>query len=311
MKRLHSVSGGVGAEVQARILAALARTAGLFRHRGVSRATWHLARVFGRDNSAILRIDSDALLRVYLDDGRWTALFDPRYRYEPEIHRLLQTLLSPQTYFLDGGANSGYWSVLAQRRCRKVLAVEAAPKIFERLEDNAALNGSEVTACHGALWRADGESLTIVTHARRHARSSVVRRRNEVGRHGYFSELVTSVTIDSVTREHFSDPSAPVVIKLDVEGAEIPAIEGAERTLAERDAVLLYEDHGRDPSSSVSVYLADRGFALFANPPGSTPRQVTPREIVAMKIDPRKGYNFAACQPDSDFTGKLLSCRGS
>jgi FkbM family methyltransferase len=276
-------------------------------HRGLGRTTWQLARFFDRDNSALLRIGDDSFLRIHLDDGYWTALLDPQYRYESQMHEVLDAILTPETYFFDGGANIGYWSILVQNRARGVVAVEATPRTFERLQENAGLNGSQVTTRLGALWRADGEPLTIVTHARRHARSSVVTRRDEVGEGGYFAESVTSVTIDSLAGEYFSDASAPVILKLDVEGAEIAALEGAKRTFAERDVVVLYEDHGRDPSCGVSVYLADLGFKLFAFPSGASPEEVSPRQIAELKTEPKKGYNFAACEPESAFRDKLHS----
>ncbi len=300
-------SGGTGARLQAGILGIAARITRPVDHRGVGQLTWRLARFFDDDNSVLLKVDGDRVLRVQLNDGYWTALLDPQYRYEPQIHQLLDALLSDETYFFDGGANIGYWSVLAQQRARGVIAVEAAPVTFERLQANVALNGNVVTTCLGALWRTDGEALTIVTHARRHARGTVVWRRNEVDQHGYFAESVTSVTIDALVGQHFPDSAAPIILKLDVEGAEIAALEGASETLADRDVVLLYEDHGRDPSCAVSVYLAELGFTLFATPPESRPHVVNPAEIAETKIDARKGYNFVACRPNSGFTTKLLS----
>jgi hypothetical protein len=48
----------------------------------------------------------------------------------------------------------------------------------------------------------------------------------------------------------------PAVIKLDVEGAEIAAIEGA----AGMDALFIYEDW---PSSTVTAYLLDKGYCVF------------------------------------------------
>jgi hypothetical protein len=50
------------------------------------------------------------------------------------------------------------------------------------------------------------------------------------------------------------DAQAPTVIKLDVEGVEIEAIEGA-KTLLSGDSLLICEDHGSDRAHGVSYHL--------------------------------------------------------
>jgi hypothetical protein len=50
------------------------------------------------------------------------------------------------------------------------------------------------------------------------------------------------------------DAARPVVVKLDVEGVEIAALQGAER-LSRRDAVFICEEHGADREHLVSRHL--------------------------------------------------------
>jgi hypothetical protein len=97
-----------------------------------------------------------------------------------------------------------------------------------------------------------------------------------------------------------------VVVKLDVEGAEIPAVEGARKTLSERDVVFLFEDHGQDPTCKVSRHLMDMGMVVMS--PGRR-RPLEIREIAALKIDPTRGFNFAACRPDAPFVESLARPR--
>ncbi len=52
----------------------------------------------------------------------------------------------------------------------------------------------------------------------------------------------------------------PAVVKLDVEGAEIAAVEG----LGDMDAMLVYEDFPRQ-GMKVTRYLLERGWKLFTD----------------------------------------------
>jgi len=301
-----TVHGGAGARLQAAAVQLLARAARPVGHRGVQRLTWMLSKHFDRDNRVTVLIGEGSRLRVYLDDGYWTKLLDPGFAYEPEIRDMLDRVLTPETIFLDCGANIGFWSVLTRHRARRVVAVEASPETFHRLTDNIALNGGGVDAVHAALWGQDDASLSIVGHHLCHAAASVCERDADAGRNGWRSFDVASVTIDTLLRRHCAGLSGPVVVKLDVEGAEIPAVEGAKETLAERDVVFLFEDHGLDPTCKVSRHLLDMGMVVMS--PGS-PRPLTIREIAAVKVEPTRGYNFAACRPDAPFVELLARPR--
>ncbi|MHB9863790.1 FkbM family methyltransferase [Streptomyces sp. YIM S03343] len=296
------VHGGAGARVQAAAVRLLARAARPVGHRGVQRLTWMLSGCFDAGNRVTVRIGEESHLLVHLDDGYWTKLLDPGFVYEPEIADMLGRVLTPRAVLLDCGANIGYWSVLTRHRARRVVAVEASPETFHRLTDNVALNGGGVTAVRAALWNHDDVPLSIVGHHLSHAAASVCERNGEAGRDGWRSFDVTSVTVDSLVARHGAGEAGPVVVKLDVEGAEIPAVEGAGRTLAERDVVFLFEDHGQDPACKVSRHLMDTGMVVMS--PGRR-RPLEIREIAALKTDPTRGYNFAACRPDAPFVEAL------
>lgn len=301
-----TVHGGAAARLQAAAVQLLARSARPVGHRGVQRLTWMLSKHFDRNNRVTVRLGEDSRLHVYLDDGYWTKLLDPGFAYEPEIGDMLDRVLTPEALFLDCGANIGFWSVLTRHRARRVVAVEASPETFHRLTDNIALNGGGISAVHAALWRQDDSSLSIVGHHLCHAAASVCERDADAGRDGWRSFDVSSVTVDTLVRRHCAGLTGPVVVKLDVEGAEIPAVEGAKETLAERDVVFLFEDHGSDPTCKVSRHFLDMGMTVMS--PGRR-RPLTIREIAAVKVDPTRGYNFAACRPDAPFVELLARTR--
>jgi FkbM family methyltransferase len=296
-----------------RLIAFASRLAG---GRGMQKCTWILARVFSPTHAAILETASGARLKIRLADGYWTRLLIPGYSYEPEIGATLARVLAqPDVFFLDCGANIGYWSVVLSRMlpAGRILAVEASPPNYAQLAENAALNEGKFQTVPAALWERDGEEAVIVSHELRHAGSSIVERRDKISVAGYTGYTVPTVTIDSLCDRYVPDPAAKlpaakphaakIVIKLDVEGAEIPALHGARKVFAERQALLLYEEHGQDAECRVSAFvLNELGFTVFhcGQDARCTPMRSL-EDIRRLKVDPHTGYNFVACAPGSAF----------
>ena len=312
--KIMEVSGS-SAGIHLFCLRAAAALAGSLHNHGMQRMTWNLAPLFDSQNAAVVELPSGGKLQVYLNDGYWSRLFIKGFKYEAEIEHVLKCVLTqPDTYFLDLGANIGYWSVVASRLLPpgRVVALEASPPQYERLCRNAELNGGSFEAILGAVWLRDGDTLVIVAHDRRHAGSSVVNRREKVGQAGYHEYGVQSITIDSVCERYIPNPNARVVIKLDVEDAEIQALQGARAVLSSREVVVLYEDHGQDPSCHISEYFFNNfEFDIFYCDEQNTLTRVNSvADVRNVKKNASTGYNFHACTRDSTFSRILASrCR--
>ena len=82
-----------------------------------------------------------------------------------------------------------------------------------------------------------------------------------------------------------------MVVKLDVEGAEIPAFEGAGDVLAQRRVTVVYEDHGADATHKVTRHVLDLGMGVF-DPTTGAP--LTIEGVAARKTDTVHGFNFLA-----------------
>ena len=302
-------AGGFSAAIQLLCLRAIGAISARMGNRGMQSSTWRLARyVFGGGNSAVLEMASGGRLKIGLGDGYWTRLLIPGYVYEPEIWPALsRALAEPGVYFLDCGANLGYWSVVCSQFLPpgRVLAVEASPPNYAQLAANAKLNDEKFTTVWGALWERDGEDAVIVSHNLRHAGSSIVDRRERIGQSGYREYTVSTITLDSLCDRYVCDPGAGIVVKLDVEGAEIQALRGASRVFRQRPVLLLYEDHGGDRESKVSDFVMNElGLTVSAcGPDGAVRRMRSLADVRQEKVDPHVGYNFAAYSPSSSFAG--------
>lgn len=123
---------------------------------------------------------------------------------------------------IDGGAFKGDSTHLFAEilKPEKIIAAEADPKTFKKLEAYAAQEKcSSVTAVHVALWDTDGELEYI---------SSGSRGSGNEGRNQRAKTMsVPCLTIDSILNGGSVD-----MIKLDIEGAEDRALDGAVKTIA-------------------------------------------------------------------------------
>jgi len=130
--------------------------------------------------------------------------------------------LRADEHFLDVGANIGSYTVLAASGPRaRVTAVEPIPETFAKLELNIALNGfsQRVRACKMGLSDSTGtlrfsSGLDTVNH---------VLAKNE---------NLPAVEVPVLTLDDLVGDDCPRLIKIDVEGHELPALKGAKRTLA-------------------------------------------------------------------------------
>jgi len=148
-----------------------------------------------------------------------------------------------------------------------------------------------VTLLRAAIHARTGETLTFVNTHLSHASARL--EDGGAAFAGDHTETVETLAIDDLV-----PPGTPALIKLDVEGAEIAAIDGAARALAD-GAVLIYEDHGNDPACTVSAHLLGMpGMRVFACGNGLSGMTDIAR-IRSLKSDPFKGYNFVAAQAGS------------
>lgn len=135
----------------------------------------------------------------------------------------LQKLFRERKYstILDGGAFKGDSTQLFAKAISttRIIALEADPKTFRKLENYAASEElTMVTPIHAALWDADGELSYVSSGSRGSGQAGQNQRSRNV--------RIPCRTIDSI----FADTSVDL-IKLDIEGSEERALIGAENTI--------------------------------------------------------------------------------
>ncbi len=265
-----------------------------FHPPGFGRLTrWLGKNVFQPDGRYVFRFGQDRRARFSfpLNDPYWTALLLPGREYETEVRETLSRVLTPGTVLLDCGANLGYWSCFAATFLspREIVAIEPFPSTFHQLLLNAQLNGG-FQCVQAAVHKTDGLRVWL---AGKEAAS--VRIRDGAGGSGDLGAWVQTISLDTVCREYVRSDPLRLVLKLDVEGAEMAALDGAAQLL-QRKPLLIYEDHGSDVDCTVSRYIGSRlGWQIYAWFPERGFQSVQIPEIRAIKRNPRVGYNFVAC----------------
>ncbi len=149
--------------------------------------------------------------------------------YEPTEMKMLLRLLDGATSFIDIGANIGWYAVHAAALFPelKVVAIEPVSATHAVLARNIELNNGAVVAVHAGLSGEAGSGVMQVPQTMAGAASLHLSR--EYGDEK--AEAVSLTTLDAIAAEW---EIAPDVVKIDVEGAELPVLRGG-RTTLERD----------------------------------------------------------------------------
>lgn len=209
-------------------------------------------------------------------------------KYFPPHFELALELAPADGVVLDLGAHLGTFTLAAAASGRRVVAVEAAPRNVEMLEESARANGL-------------ADAITIVPAAVSN-RSGTVRFQQE-GAWGQVTDSwwaadIVEVPARTVT-EILSDLAIERVdvIKIDVEGSEIAAIQGMAELLARPDAPsIVYESNAHTlrmfdvtPEQLVGA-LADFGYDSYLV--AGEERELTP--VTRASFQPETNVDYAA-----------------
>lgn len=243
---------------------AVSWTSSLWRQRGLGTIFLKLndVRAF-RGTECTVEFAPGCLFRLPVFESYWGPTVIGGRPYEPEVVNVLRSFTDLQPTFIDGGANWGYFSILVtgpEFRYRTALAVEANPSTFARLNDNARVNGERFSCVPFALAARSGERVQM-TKAQHHAVAHVQTHATRASADHKTVEVET-ITIDDAVQRADLFGRDRFVLKLDVEGQEIPAITGAQRLRDEKDHVIVYEDFA-STEFRTTAHLMSEGTPVF------------------------------------------------
>ncbi len=161
--------------------------------------------------------------------------------FDPNEFAFLDRMLRPGMTFLDIGANEGVYSVFAARRVGAAGAVwsfEPSRREIDRLKRNLAINGLAARVFPIALAESAGEAeLTVAGYGHEG--------QNTIGGMAYEdTEVASRERVEIARLDDIVEREAPARIdamKLDVEGAELRVLRGAEAALGRYRPIVLFE----------------------------------------------------------------------
>lgn len=184
--------------------------------------------------------------------------------YEMDLQHAISHFVKPGMTAFDVGANIGYISLQFARAVGpegKVVSIEALPQNIKRLQGHAAINpfAANITVLNAAVVDASAPVTFLV-----HGSTSMGKAVGSAGR-GKNDQYTNQITVDGVSLDDLVYQKgfpAPDVIKMDIEGGEVLAVQGMRRLLQEKHPILLVELHGHEAAQAVykALFEADYTF---------------------------------------------------
>jgi len=173
---------------------------------------------------------------------------------ETEQTAAIINALSIGRVLFDIGANVGYYTILGARLVGsqgKVIAVEPVIRNLVYLYKHTLLNkASNVSIIPAAC--SDTLSLATFSLGKNFSTGFLASRRHEGNSSERASFLVPTVTVDAIVQQL---GTCPDVIKVDVEGAELSVLKGAQVTLREAKPRIFLSTHSEVLRSNCLEYL--------------------------------------------------------
>lgn len=156
--------------------------------------------------------------------------------YEKPTSRVIRALLCPGDYVVDGGANIGYFTLLASTAVGDsgtVLAFEPAVPVRRRLTENVQINQRTNVLIRPEALSDSAGSVTLNVGPTSHSGISSLRP---------ICDAAETLLVETVCLDDIVDSSQKIaLIKLDVEGAEHKAIRGMRQTIRHYHPDLIVE----------------------------------------------------------------------
>ncbi|EAY30075.1 FkbM family methyltransferase [Microscilla marina] len=207
--------------------------------------------------------------------------------WEQQSIQLWEKLCTVNDCIIDVGANTGVYALIAKtvRPTAQVVAFEPVKRVFEKLQENIALNQFDVKAYELALSDSDGKA-TIYDQDTEHTYSVTVSQ--DLSPEGV-DTVATSIDIirfDTFIAQH----QLPKVglMKIDVETHEPEVLEGMGEYLDTMRPTLLIEILTNEVAQRVEKLVEGKGYLYFDLDEKNPPRKVD-------RIQKSGFYNYLIC----------------
>jgi FkbM family methyltransferase len=217
------------------------------------------------------RLGNGMKMRVPWNDEVGRAIYETGW-YEPSTVRTVASLLRPAMVFIDVGANIGQYTLLASKLVGPPGAVhsfEPSPTMFSWLSRNVRANGGRnIHLNRLALGDREKTATLYLSTPENTGATSMNQQYNFSGKR----TDVHCITLDSYLAQH--GIMSVDVMKVDVEGAELEVLIGAEKLLTGPNAphlVVEFQESNQarfgSSCAKLAAFLTDRGYKLMTIQP--------------------------------------------
>lgn len=160
-------------------------------------------------------------------------------QYDTEIIELAKKYITPNSAFLDIGANYGQMSILLSRYIQsigtgKVYAFEAEPFVCEILKKNVYINNCQnIDLFFGAVHNKIGEKLVFP--------EPDFKRFDSYGSYGIDPTSKNGRTVETLTIDSLNITEKISFIKVDIQGSDLFALQGAKEIILKNRPVIVFE----------------------------------------------------------------------
>jgi FkbM family methyltransferase len=213
--------------------------------------------------------------------------------YEPTTVDLLRSHATPDSTFVDVGANIGAYTLALADRAARVIAIEASPLVLPYLRKNIALSGrTNVALFEGAVSKPGVDAVPFYLPPMDHFGMG-----STAPQFGAEPVSISANTLDQVLASHHAGKVSAV--KVDVEGYEAHVFLGAEELLRSRPAPLIvfefldWAEERAFPGRRgwAQEILADFGYTLWSLEDYPQPGRALAKPVV------EGGYTIVAIAP--------------
>ncbi len=229
----------------------------------------HLNEAFGYFLPSLTRVVS--LLVVGENSFFFRPFTDDADKVSADYEPIVRGLLSPNTseIIIDVGANIGRHTVWLSRRVGPsglVIAIEPEYHNFKILDSNRQVNSLDnILLIRAALGSQKTKGRLVVPRPSLMGQTSF-KTSSPPGR-GYAFHVDIETLDDLVVNHHIRTVSA---IKIDVEGAELPVLQGAEKTVRKFRPRLIIEVHGDNNVQAIRHLLKAFNMVVMSEARAST-----------------------------------------
>jgi FkbM family methyltransferase len=213
------------------------------------------------------------------DKGVWTGT------YEQKFVESLAAAIRPGDVCFDVGGWHGFCAGVMAQKAARVVVFEPLPANCDRIRRMIELNPSRtgLTLEPSAVGQQNGKAtFHLMPETSMGKLDTSPFQAENVGTHQISVNVVCLDTYCEAAGIDHVD-----VIKLDVEGAELAALQGAVRVLKNSRPRLFIEAHSRALTASVTQFLTDQDYDVTVLNTGRPPDGVSESEVCHLKAVPR------------------------